>query len=759
MTIKNGSSFGRDVISTAATTSATTTTTTATITTSTRMSSPPVKRRRKQVKSCLFCRKRKLRCNKLKPMCQQCQDRKLPTCVYMDEYSHVEVSLDDVYDKYPNVELLQRINELENKIRVLKENQTITPPYVNNLPEKTRNPLATFKSGHWKQGQLFVFGPTSWRSILTADGTKFQLEFINLWNKLKPRYDPQTLQSQDLFRAPLNTNVTFNQDGMITETSMIQLVCRDLPKFSKVKWGLEQFFNGPFHELLHILDKEKTWRDFYELCHVDQNTDRITDIIVPEDGNVFRFGIILSITILSLYPDPTWGKVPESFIRYCILLNGTLCLDSNYTERAQYMLLICFYKIHNGEYSRWDGTQTIDIISHISAVCINMGFNNINKWYRNKESTCGDLKYLGNVMIWTLFIDIIVSFDVGKPLSISDQAFCFVEFEKSLNSWDSVPLSPRHKLFLEFIKIGRQCINNLNSEFIMTQGNDDIDTYILQLQEFLNKNFPQLDNYTQMGTIFSVDPFEIVVLAPTLGMLFNFHNIKRAFYKDISISTKNGMAKYGLLATSLCVNTLLSMFEADKIAYPELVKNATYLTPYLNLSLTLVSPVFSRVISELYSVFMARLTLQEKGYVVLTVKSNHGDEMKISLNDSQVARNNYYCFLCVIKQFSDILDQLFNPEWKDLQNVMSTSYSLHSLMMLERVARQLLNQGLSSREQMESHWKDQGVDLNQIPKDLLTTFTNEVWDDYASNPKNMWTMGPQEILDMDLDLPLDHYKI
>lgn len=699
------------------------------------------KKRRKQVKSCLFCRKRKLKCNKLKPMCQQCSTRKLPKCVYLSEYNYDVVSLDELFDKHPNVKLLDKITHLESQLD------------VSNSPNKQNliNPLTTFKTAHWKGNQLYIFGPTSWRTIVTADGTKFQLEFINLWQKLKPKSIKKSIECSDLFLSPIKSDVTHKIDDTISTISLTQSVCNDLPTFTQIKNCLDMFFNGPFHEFLCILDPQKTWKDLYECFIVDQTNDRVIDMRPLDNSNFFKIGIILYIILLTLYDNTSY--IPESLVIYFVQVNGAMCMDINFTERAQFLLMNCYYKIHHGEYSRWDGTQILSMIAQTIECCLTLGLDNVGKWYRNKENIVGDLKFLENTMIWTLFTDVFTSFDLGKPTTISNEMFSMTLFEENLTRYQGQLLIPRNQLFLDFIKVGRKCVNNLNSVSIINSpsSNEDVDTYILELQDFLDSNFPDISTYTSMGHIFAVDPFEIMVLSPTLGMLFNFHNIKRTFYNSLSMATKNGMIKYCMLSASLCVNTLLSMFEADRVAYPECIKEGTRLTPYLNLSLSLVNSLFARVISEFYAGVMARLTIQEKGYVMLNGQSNHDNDLKVSLDDTIVRREGYYCFTCILNQFEGIFDQLFKPQWDDLHKLMKTSYSLHSLIVLERVARQLLNQGLTSREQMEVHWKQQGVDLNDIKGDLLAAFTSEVWDDYASNAKTMWSMTLEDLLQPESD--------
>lgn len=76
------------------------------------------RKRRQVVKSCAFCRSRKIRCDRVKPKCENCRSRHTTDCIYTDD-SHVQLSRDELFGNKPNVLLLQRINELELTVKGL----------------------------------------------------------------------------------------------------------------------------------------------------------------------------------------------------------------------------------------------------------------------------------------------------------------------------------------------------------------------------------------------------------------------------------------------------------------------------------------------------------------------------------------------------------------------------------------------------------------------------------------------------------------
>lgn len=736
------------------------------------------KKRRKLVKSCLFCRKRKLKCNQLKPMCQQCLDRKLPNCVYMDGFNY-DIKSDELFESSPNINLLNKIKSLESQIIQLEkinerrikneENYKNTTDKNNNVQNKyiydniqsdyqnynnilrlnqneiinsrERNPIWNFRTSQWKLERQFIFGPSSWKTLLAAEGEKFQLEFINLWEKLKPRMENYYSM------LPLNTSIKLDLNSVL-----ISSVCKDLPKYNEIKKFLLHYFTTPLHNILSCLDQNKILKDL-DNCFIrinestNNNGDEIIIDLSPKDGqNYYKIGIILLLLSIGYYTD----EVPVSIRNLLIVLNGLSCSSLNFVEKTQFLLLSCFFKIFDGRYSRWDGTDNYTVVTTLCQTALSMGLDDVNRWYRNKEDLVGNLQTLKNTFFWTLYCDVVNSFEMGRSLYISDDMFDvesllhekvnndFIHNDKNYSGFLN---AEKIQLLKQFIVTSRKSIQRVNSVF--KYKGEDIDTSISDLQNFLELHFKDIGRYTSFGKIFTVNPFDIAILAPVLGMLFNFHNIKRSFFKDISMGTKNSLCKYGLLSLSLCVNTVLSMFETDKMLYPICVKASKKLTPFLNLSLPLTISLSVRLLSELYGTFFARLTSRQRGYLLMA----HHDSSKIELDTLDIPIENYYSFTEFIEYFHKILDQFADEKYSDLHKLIKTSYPLVSLLALDNVGRMLFSKAVSSRGYVEKRWKKKGFNLDDLSDDLLKVFVNDVWENYASRTSEIWSTDPDSLIE------------
>ncbi|CCK70945.1 Pdr8p KNAG_0F02830 [Huiozyma naganishii CBS 8797] len=717
------------------------------------------KRRRKEVRNCLFCRKRKLKCDRAKPKCSQCRNRNLPTCLYTNRFNFdISDSMTEIFQDTPNVDLLKKISTLEDRVKELEqitnadENHESKSRGSDSSVGRKKNPLLYLRSSRWINEQHFIFGPTSWKTMLSLENEKFQLEFISLWDMFKPQPTKGTESSTETVASTTEKGVSIGGDIM-NRKIFLNTVCEELPDYKTIETCLRNFFSGPLHELLYCLDEKKTMRDFRKCFFKDPHPVDPKHVkiigIVPDDSlaaNYYKIGIILLIVGLVLF-----NKGLPRPIKYFFHIIGSLTKDNhNFTERPQFLLLRCFNKICNSQYSCWDGSQVRDLMAELSHSCFSIGLDNVDKWFKSKENIVGHIDPLRNTFIWTLYTDTVISFDLGKPLFVSNEFFDMTLFLENGNKFTELKYNSNSNkkadLIEMYILVGREALTRLNSATVTCSSNlklEDMNSYINKLKESIHKNFPTMGLYTKMGSKFFVDPFEIIVLAPTLGMILNFENIKRSYFGDVSIKTKNSLVKAGLLSLSLCVNTILSMYDMDRRTYRDIIEHAKYLSPYLNLSLALINPLFIRSLSEMYGLFFARLTMLEKGYLVTSVDVRGPP---ISLDDLEITERQYYSFIEVITQFRDLMNQLYDKDLSPLHRMMQTSYPFLSVLALERVGRHLFLKGLESRNTIEVNWHDQGINLDDATSEILRSFTNEVWNDYISKSQNMWAMKPDDFL-------------
>lgn len=715
------------------------------------------KRRRKAVKSCLFCRKRKLKCDHGRPMCRQCRDRKLPNCLYTDDFNY-QLTTDELFSNSPNIELMQKVKELEGKLTSAEGegdgsanatsygtisgfNEPV--PLRRKGSNNAKNPLWGNRILYNYKGQNILYGPTSWRTMVASQGTRFQMEYTKLWDLIKPERDLWVVQNPF---SQLNVDISQVILGTNENDTLLNAVCKYLPSYNEMQEGITKFFDGYIHDFLQILDSDKVMRDFKE-CIIPDNKlvgfDRpIAQLKDPGgNGNYYKAAVI----ILIVYTARTSGSVPPIVDKFFLSLSAINTASKlNFVERAQFLLLLYFCKVYCPNECT-ETPQAANLVSELCECVLTLGLSNAEWWYKDKQEIVGPIHTLKNMWYWCLFADISISFEMGRPLFIADDYFdyatTFSPLKKPTTGFDITPeyLSSigsqtslqdvlsggtlqgrRLSLLLKFLKISRHCILEINS--INTSG--DIDRVADELEEFVSREFLPIKFYSSKLMLEQVDMFDIILLAPTLGMLLNFHNVSRSSLKNNTPYNKNKIMKFGLLGLSVCVNTILCTFERRSPG----PKND------LLLALLLVNPLLMRILTEMYAFFFYRLTLFERGIVTAESSSD------LSLDDLNVPSNTYYSFDETTSTFSGILDQLFDPSRSELQKAISKSYQLTTSLALERVSRVVFNKGRRSRRITESNCHPEGV----ISQEALDNMTESFWQTYEQQTQGVWSMKPED---------------
>lgn len=719
-------------------------------------------------------------------MCKQCIDRKLPRCIYTDEFNF-QLTTDELFGDSPNVELIERVRKLEAKLTVANcsgdDNKELTPPssVATDLSSSGKGSISCCGGGSstgslnnqlWEyrifvkmDGQGIMFGPTSWRTTVAAQGERFQLEYRKLWEMIKPERERWKLQN-------CTALCLYPSDSILSTTendTLINAVCKHLPCYQDMKDSVNEYFDDHLYDILKVLDKDKVLRDFEQTIIASTESfvgfgQPVIDLITPEgDGNFYKVAVILIIVCVVKFK----GNVPPVINKFFLSLSSLNTASKlNFIERAQFLLLWYISKSYCS-YDCAEAPQLANLVGELTECSLTLGLSNVDWWYKDQEKIVGPLFTLRNIWYWTLYADIMVSFEMGKPLFISNDHFDpSITFSSSLmNPTPDIVATNletdaneamnkdfenrRRSLLLEFLKIGRQCMIEVNSR----TGSGNLESTINELNAFVDKFFLPMKFYTRKDMLETVDVFDIILLTPSLGMLLNFHNIQRMCLKLNTIPVKNGLCKFGLLSLSLCVNTILCLYKKD---LPDndspKVEQGDPLTD-LNFAKVPINSLLMRVLSEMYALFFFKLSLFEKG-VVISADQGISD---INLDDKEIPLTDYYSFNAVTTKFREILDQLFDPSRSELQKTIGKSYSLTTTLALERVSRTLFDKGIESRTMTENSCNFLAEEA--ISQETLDQMTSSFWSNYEQQSQELWTMKPQDFytdfgsnFDFDLNL-------
>ena len=128
-------------------------------------------KRRKVARSCEFCRRRKLKCDQMRPQCSTCRSRGLNICRYNTDN--------------PNLLVLRKPTVITNDITtagtkrstngdITKTKTTNKPrvddPSAGNIPPPSFKHKNIYKNNHYLQtnpdGSRLIYGPTSLRQLV-----------------------------------------------------------------------------------------------------------------------------------------------------------------------------------------------------------------------------------------------------------------------------------------------------------------------------------------------------------------------------------------------------------------------------------------------------------------------------------------------------------------------------------------------------------------------------------------------------------------
>lgn len=644
-------------------------------------------------------------------MCNQCLERKLPNCLYTDDFNF-QLTTDELFSDSPNVELIQRVKELEGKLAIKFGCDSWREKQQSG--ERRNNPLWGYRTYIQDQSQKVLFGPTSWRTTVMAQGERFQSEYKKLWEVVLPERN-RLIKNQcnsymeSVMRAPSD--------------DLIFTVCEQLPTFTEIKEIVISYFDDDYHELFRILDQEKTLRDLERgFVRSPDDPEVVVRLIAPDnDGNLFKVAIILWILCLVKYDE----NAPPALLRFFLSLHGLGITNRfNFVERAQLLLLRFLSKVYSS-YVCIGTSQLSNLVSELVEASLSLGLNSVDWCYRGQEHLVGPLWTLKNAWYWTLYADVMLSFELGRPLLVSDDHFD----PEVLNNYPqgSSGLVPRRRtMLLEFLRASRFCMMEINHR----TGSGDVGMAIDRLVAFLQEKMLPINFYTSLKKIRTIDFFDVIVLAPALGMLQNFHNIQRSGLQIKTIPVANGLIKFGLLSLSLCVNTILAIFERDHRSDDGKVA--------LNIALLLVNPLFMRVLSEIHAVFFHKISLFEKGLI-------HVDQFQaeIRLDTLDIPTDEWFSFTASIDKFRGVIDQLLSPANGKIQKAFADSYSITTTLGLERLSRSLFEKGRQSRQMTESYYNYD--DKSVISQEMLDQMSDIFWSTYEHESQGLWTMNPQAL--------------
>ena len=702
-------------------------------------------RRHKPIKSCAFCRRRKLKCDHAKPVCSSCMTRGMTVCEYSDQDNPVELTVVSSNGSHST-----RHNSNS------KGNSSGTPRSVagstsSEVDDKVLNPFRNYYYVQSKpNGRTIAYGPTSLRTFIMRNNWGFKEKYMQLWQKIKV--------DRNIWKKKNLTNRHNELDLMDLEVpnsvSILGDILPCLPDYDTIRGHIEDFFdekNSNLYEMNTILDKKKILRDL-EFGFIQDRHGTIIKLTSTVKKNYYKIGVILMILIFTRFR----SNMPLQMMRLFIYLTGLVSPKTSYVEKTQFLMLRCFMEATYA--TKGDETSVIGLVTELTTSSRALGLHlDIREIYEDKEAIVGSVESLENLWTWVLFFDFELSLRIGKPLDVGllefndinvkqDDAFSVFgntmndvfglnktdtseEFKLIPPNLDSVlpaaksfgdnetktsnsPPQPTPRDFTKdqtfFGKMRRflYLVRPMVGEFHKKTGTPKVVEHGQALLKFLEEEFKPIKYATDPDFINELTFGEIRIMLTILDIITIFYSVGFVLLNHRSLILKNISIQTHLLTFSIFKNFVNHCHKLDQKYFPEMVHPSYHaLPPYLSTCLSMTLHPVLQSLGIFYAFFFLKATLFENGIFV----SNDMVEVDWDISGYNVPTDKSISLITTFEAYRKIFEDWIsyekaNVEGFELKNLMLRSYSGLILISLERTYRIIVEKALEYRKKTEKSW-------------------------------------------------------
>ncbi|KAL6949916.1 hypothetical protein ACO0QE_000583 [Hanseniaspora vineae] len=558
------------------------------------ISSTEKKKRNKLIKSCLYCRSKKLKCDKKHPICGTCKSRELSECVYLTPVhstlnksktkNHtVTNQTDNTLNKrkrdsgHFNEQTEDTEGSSENAVRKLKKTLSKKSPSSNSNTMSVSSHLASgspvglYQTRRdikyepnkildlgcltMKNERYMYFGATSKRaSIINSDST-FLLKFFQGWKEFKnERIKVKRLTK----RSVLQELRTIERDDGVP---ILERILADIPKNMEViECCIDLFFKSFLHEYFNILSEQKVRSDIKRVFEIDEETGEITKINCTGKKNYYTVGVILVIISNTFYDKVT----PDSLLEFYVFLEGFSTGKPMFIERAQFLGLKALYRVLTG-ITGGDSSHLLNVVGSFCSTVVGLGFHrNVYKIYEEDvEYVGGNLGILKNMFYLALFLDVFVSIQYGKPLFVSSEVFdeeLLLEPEEASETGElscsaEAPAPAVWKRRLTVLKAFLYHMRKVVATVYRPVGTPDIMGLVQHLNACYERIFLPLDKYFSFKEK-EVDMFDYLLLPVYSQLQIALSSIQLSLSDEFTIYFQNNIIKHAFSTMKICAATI-----------------------------------------------------------------------------------------------------------------------------------------------------------------------------------------------------------
>ncbi|KAL6928148.1 hypothetical protein ACO0SA_002880 [Hanseniaspora valbyensis] len=542
------------------------------------------RKRIRKIKSCKFCYRRHIKCDKEKGStdCSYYRDDEIANISSSSESTEAKKSL----VANDNLNAKNNLTKNEKQIDVIfgksiKRDESI----LEKVKLEFRpNPLLQTPTIAVKDERMLFFGPTCFRSSMSKidkDGGTLRRVF-QVWNPFK--------KEKHKFRKDLNFSLaqeTKFLDYNSSENHLLKNIVEAIPRTrGDLKYYVSLYFESPIYDMLQILDRDIVFSYIDEVFEVEKGSDKIINITFTNKRNYYKAGIILYILGITLYGT----LLPDCIVGFFVFLQGQSTGKMMFFEKVQFLVLKSLFSFING-HNGGDFSHIVNLVGIMANTMVAFQLNNLNvqNIYKNEPSLAhvkdilgGNFKILSRMLYVGMFVDVICSCQNGKPLFISlylyhDEWLLLKEEPDEYNDVTDCAIINSLKMFLYYT---RRLLNELYKPVGVPKINtllDDLFSYIhndLMLNEMCyGDNIPENKNELNLCIMksflasFALE-LGISVLAVKRDCQYNDKSEKETDPNFMNF-VGNQISYYCLCANQVisyltkCINTRQLIFEKD----------------------------------------------------------------------------------------------------------------------------------------------------------------------------------------------------
>lgn len=659
------------------------------------------KRRNKPIKSCTFCRQKKLRCDQERPRCTTCIQRERTDCIYSDLGATNEIP-----HLGSDEELKNRVSNLEQRLRQIEDNkEPIAPP--------SRNVLLDLEFFHLKKnGRRTMFGPTSTRTFFLNQRWGFSNKYSDLWKRIKEKSKDETGRS--VYYENGLTELRYDiAPEFKDECTLLNEVLKSLPSYESILKKLDSFFeNSELFVINEVFDEVKVIKDFKE-CFIPgsastNGNERPIKNLMTSSRNYYKIGVILGIL---MYVELSY-QTPSSFETFFVLLHGMGIGKMDCIERIQVTFLRYSFRAKWG-LTGSDALQTIALVNSMVNDALIVGLNtNIIVTFEEYENSAA----LRKLWLWILFFDFDSALQMGSFLKVPDE----VIFDETIFEVDTDNVGSLDSLMGAFLKMSRPMIISVFNKVLIP----DLQSYCENIIRFIEDKFPVKGSYTDEASIENIPFHNTIVLSLAVSLLLAFYGLRVLASKKKNEYLKNALGKATIIAFALSVNLIMKNFKRDKLVFPATLEyNFKCLSPYMCLTVSFFNRLIVRALSIFYTMFYHKLTSLRNGLSTLSLKDR---KSPVDMTSFRVSSAEKLSLMSVFDNLSEIFDRFTDAHDEVLNSVAHRSTTLSKAFAFEGLCRNFMNKILKSGKVIEK------AGVLHYQNDIDTVLSNTVGIVYPS---------------------------